>query len=165
MFNMEKRYRNKIIIIIIIIIVIIIIIIIIIMCECARMHTCSHSQSLSVSLSHAHMHAHTQHMSANILSLLLFMVHYSVIEYLCVQDGVPFLRLGRSSRIHPDILDHAAETLTLDITSVDSLRDFYASDVSTTRLSNEFTEVKFFCVGRFPAIWNHVPAYTHKQTQ
>ncbi|XP_076435197.1 DNA replication ATP-dependent helicase/nuclease DNA2-like [Babylonia areolata] len=43
------------------------------------------------------------------------------------RDGVPFLRLGRSSRIHPSLQDHSAERLTLGITSVDHLRDFYSS--------------------------------------
>lgn len=45
---------------------------------------------------------------------------------------MPFLRLGRSSRIHPLIQDHAAETLTLDISSVDELTDFYSSYVSSS---------------------------------
>ncbi|KAL8576064.1 hypothetical protein ACOMHN_001414 [Nucella lapillus] len=49
------------------------------------------------------------------------------------QDGVPFLRLGRVSRIHPQIVDHAADTLTPGISSVEELNHFYNSyDVVAT---------------------------------
>ncbi|KAK7088075.1 hypothetical protein V1264_022042 [Littorina saxatilis] len=71
-------------------------------------------------------------------SVLLTSYTHSAVDNILLKlkkDGVPFLRLGRSSRIHPDIQDHAVETLTLDITSVDELRDFYASYVSSVHHS------------------------------
>ncbi|KAK7487914.1 hypothetical protein BaRGS_00020815 [Batillaria attramentaria] len=63
-------------------------------------------------------------------SVLLTSYTHSAVDNILLKlkkDGVPFLRLGRSSRIHPQIQDHAAETLTLDIKSVAELRDFYSS--------------------------------------
>lgn len=46
------------------------------------------------------------------------------------QDNVPFLRLGRSSRVHPHLQNFVAENLTLNIKSVSELKEFYSSYVS-----------------------------------
>ncbi|XP_050408046.1 DNA replication ATP-dependent helicase/nuclease DNA2 [Patella vulgata] len=64
------------------------------------------------------------------------------------QDGLPFLRLGRLARIHPNIHDHSAEVLTSKITSVGELRRFYASQgiVATSCLGTNhpiFTQRRF----------------------
>lgn len=49
-----------------------------------------------------------------------------------LQDlDVDFLRLGRTARIHPDILTHADETLARKFKDVASLSQFYFSKVST----------------------------------
>ena len=41
--------------------------------------------------------------------------------------GVDFLRLGRNSRIHPDLLEYSDETLTKNITKINDLSEFYSS--------------------------------------
>ncbi|KAL5016164.1 hypothetical protein ScPMuIL_005753 [Solemya velum] len=43
------------------------------------------------------------------------------------KEGLKFLRLGRLSRIHPDIREFSAEKRTLDCSSVSELREFYKS--------------------------------------
>ncbi|XP_014676403.1 PREDICTED: DNA replication ATP-dependent helicase/nuclease DNA2-like isoform X2 [Priapulus caudatus] len=71
-------------------------------------------------------------------SVLVTSYTHSAVDNLLLklkQKGVDFLRLGRRSRIHADILPHSAEVLTCGL-SVQQLTDFYASKmvVATTCL-------------------------------
>ncbi|XP_012939097.1 DNA replication ATP-dependent helicase/nuclease DNA2 isoform X2 [Aplysia californica] len=65
-------------------------------------------------------------------SVLLTSYTHSAVDNILLklkQDEVPFLRVGRQSRVHPSILPHCAEILTSSpsINSVQKLKDFYDS--------------------------------------
>ena len=66
------------------------------------------------------------------LSVLLTSYTHSAVDNILLKlkkDKVPFLRLGRQSRVHPQIMPHCAEILTSsgNIDSVQRLKEFYDS--------------------------------------
>ncbi|PVD31406.1 hypothetical protein C0Q70_06818 [Pomacea canaliculata] len=63
-------------------------------------------------------------------SVLLTSYTHSAVDNILLklkEDNVPFLRLGRSSRVHPHLQNFVAENLTLNIKSVSELKEFYSS--------------------------------------